>query len=451
MKKIFSFAMGLLAMTTLQAANTEVARLTLTGQGGTESSNVTLRVDPAVSTAQTTSFFGATDEIGQVNIYAIEGTATYSAYKKDNLSKLELQIITNRRDAADQHYTLTFNVPTLTDGLTLFDRATGTATPITHNGTYEFDVNTTLHPDFVAGTNYTVKERFYINYVAPAYVIMNGDFADPGNAWAYTSNFTNNGTSFSLDLDLAADTWYHFQLEEGYATAYIAADGSSFDRDNNSHNLPVDGWHSALLLYADVAGTYTFTWYDLTDNLTITFPTPSYAAEVTTNAEGLATFSFGSDLQAVEGGVKLYKGANGGDELTLTQVDYVKANEGVIVYGEPNTTYHFNAETGSSDFSGNELKAASTWEYPHAGKDVFVLSGNMLYLYEGETMKPNKAFLQLVHSGNAPRHIRLVFSQATDVENTQAEVKAVKFVGEDGQILIQRGEEVYNLQGQIVK
>ena len=37
-------------------------------------------------------------------------------------------------------------------------------------------------------------------------------------------------------------------------------------------------------------------------------PAPTYDAEVTTNANGLATFSFASDLVAVEGDVKLYKG-----------------------------------------------------------------------------------------------------------------------------------------------
>ncbi len=188
----------------------------------------------------------------------------------------------------------------------------------------------------------------------------------------------------------------------------------------------------------------------VTDRFVINYvPAPVYAAEVTTNEEGLATFSFSSDLQAVEN-VKLYKGAVGGETLTLTQVDYVKAGEGVIVYGEANTTYHFNAGTCSADFAGNELIASTAWEYPHANKDIFVLNGNMLYLYEGETMKPNKAFLQLAHSNNAPRRISLRFNQEQGIEDVAEEVQAEKFV-ENGQVFIRRGEDVYNLQGQIVK
>ena len=180
-------------------------------------------------------------------------------------------------------------------------------------------------------------------------------------------------------------------------------------------------------------------------------PAPAYAAEVTTNAYGLATFSYNQDLEAVENDVKLYKGDLDGYELALDPVDYVKADEGVIVYGAPNTTYHFAAGTGTSDFTGNELLASTAWQYPHDGKDIYVLSNNLLYLYEGETMKENKAFLRLTHLSGAPRRITMRFNGTQDVENAEVEdAKAVKFV-ENGQVFIRRGEAVYNLQGQMVK
>ena len=173
--------------------------------------------------------------------------------------------------------------------------------------------------------------------------------------------------------------------------------------------------------------------------------------EVTTNANGLATFSFDQNVQPVEA-FKIYKGAVSGENLNLTQVNDVKAGEGVIVYGAANTTYHFNAGTGTSVFDGNELIAASAWEHPHAGFDTYVLSGNALYLYEGDLFPANKAFLKIAQSGSgAPRRISLRFDQATAIDNVAAEnVKAEKVV-ENGQIFIRRGNEVYNLQGQIVK
>ena len=194
---------------------------------------------------------------------------------------------------------------------------------------------------------------------------------------------------------------------------------------------------------------------EINDRFIINYvPAPVYAAEVTTNADGLATFSYASDLEAVEA-VNLYKGDLDGETLVLSQVDYVKGGEGVIVYGAANTTYHFNAGTGTSDFAGNELIASENWDYAsNSGYNIYVLSGNMLYLYEGTAMKPNKAFLKVDQNplaGPAPKRISFRFNEPTGIENTNAVLKAEKFIGEDGQILIKRGNEVFNLQGQIVK
>lgn len=340
MKKIFLIILGFVAMTSLQAANTEVARITLSGDGGAESSYVTLRLDPTATEVTTTSYFGVMDEVGQVNIYVPYDNGQWSAYKANNLTNVALTVITNRRDAS---YTLTFNVPTSTDGLTLYDKATGTSTPIVHNGSYPFEVNTTLHPSYVAGTNYTIADRFYINYDATA-----------------------------------------------------------------------------------------------------------FEASVTTNAYGWASFSYDADLTlTLPAGLKIYKGAIAGDVLNLSEMDYVAANEGVIVYGAPNTKYYFAAGSGSSDYSGNSLKPSSAWT-SNTG-NIYVLHDEALYQYTGSDMPANKAYLPLPGgASSAPKHIRMVIAGTTAVDNVEAEsVKAEKFV-EDGQVYIRRGNEVFNLQGQKV-
>ena len=172
---------------------------------------------------------------------------------------------------------------------------------------------------------------------------------------------------------------------------------------------------------------------------------------VTTNAAGWATFSYNQDLVPVNATAQtLYKGAINGDVLALDPVDYVKAGEGVIVYGAPSTTYYFAAGNGAADFSGNDLKATST--YSSSMENVFVLKGDAFLEYIGTTpLKANKAFIQLPAQSGAPARIRMVVNHATGVENAAVEaVKAEKFV-ENGQIYIRRGNEVFNLQGQIVK
>ena len=230
--------------------------------------------------------------------------------------------------------------------------------------------------------------------------------------------FTSNVTETKYHLYISSNFANSYQLYDNVTNQYIALDGS----------------------VTDYAFTATAGRVNVENRFSIYAPAPTYETSVTTNAKGLATFSYDSDLQAVENDVKLYKGDLNGNELVLSGVNYVKANEGVIVYGAANTTYHFNVGTGTSDFTGNELLPASAWDYEaQDGYSIYVLSGNMLYLYEGDQMKPNKAFLKVQNpiSGNAPARISMRFNGTQDVEN--------------GQVFIRRGNEVYNLQGQIVK
>lgn len=297
-------------------------------------------------------------------------------------------------------------------------------------------------------------------------------------------------SSYSAGYDNGYDAPCNINLAEAlpktlYMYSYIGANTYSTIATNNLDGLSVDFITNlvddeytmtfevftlvaprTLDIYDMTSGTrteisasesYTFTaakgHNEIKDRFVINYVAPSYVTTVETNAYGLATFSYNQNLVAVESEVKLYKGAINGEYLDLTTMNYVKADEGVIVYGEANTTYHFAAGTGTSDFSDNELVAASAWTYPYANKDVYVLSGNMLHLYEGDVMKPNKAFLLLAKSSAnpAPKHISMRFKTATGVENVQGEdTQCTKFI-ENGQVFIRRGNEVYNLQGQIVK
>ena len=79
------------------------------------------------------------------------------------------------------------------------------------------------------------------------------------------------------------------------------------------------------------------------------------------------------------------------------------------------------------------------------------VTGIGFYLYEGAKLAANKAYV--TPSGNAPRRLRFVFTDgqsATALDNVKAPVKAEKFL-DNGQIYIRRGNEVFNLQGQLVK
>ena len=228
MKKVFLILIAVVAMVSVQAANTEVARLTLTGQGSVAASYITLRVDPAVLTPETSSYYENTELPDNVNIYVKVGGDKFSAYKFNDLTNLAVAFVTNRTAAGNQHYTITFNVPTSTEGLKLKDLRTGTVTDIVNAGTYEFDVNTTTDPGYVAGTNYVIEDRFVINYVVPDFEICFRDNELQITANPYAENVVvkdENGTKVvdvapvtpyqAIDLSAQAAGRYTVELADG--------------------------------------------------------------------------------------------------------------------------------------------------------------------------------------------------------------------------------------------
>ena len=259
----------------------------------------------------------------------------------------------------------------------------------------------------------------------------------------YSTIATNNLDGLSVDfITNLLDDEYTMTFE-----VFTLAPGRTldiYDLDKNQRTV------------IDPSESYTFTatkgHNEIKDRFIINYVAPSYVTSVTTNAYGYASFSYTEDLELATAGAKLYTGTISGETLNMTEVDYVKAGEGVIVYGAPNTTYNFAVGNGAADFTGNDLKATST--YNTSMKNVYVLKGNAFLEYVGtNALAANKAFIQLPAAGpnNAPKRITMRFNGTTAVDNVEAEsVKAEKFV-EDGQVYIRRGNEVYNLQGQLVK
>ena len=171
---------------------------------------------------------------------------------------------------------------------------------------------------------------------------------------------------------------------------------------------------------------------------------------VTTNAYGYASYSNTLDL-VTPAGLTAYTGTVSGEVLDMTEVDYVKAGEGVILKGEANKTYLLTAGTGSSVYGANALIASANWTA--ATEDAYFLVGNEFKKYTGtEAVPAGKAYLIYTAGGAnpAPRRIVMRFNTTTAVENVEAVEKGVKFM-ENGQIFIRRGENVYNAQGQMVK
>ena len=184
------------------------------------------------------------------------------------------------------------------------------------------------------------------------------------------------------------------------------------------------------------------------------------------DAGGFASFSAPINLYKKSGSANftINVGAFANDVLTLTPVNYVEAGQGVILTGANLTKCEFTT-TGTADNSydgkANDLKPSTRWESQTDKDHIYCLrkvgeDPTMFYKYIGAEMPANKAYLDLSNVGGnyAPQRIRMIVAQEEQTEAVErveaARVKAVKFV-ENGEILIRRGENVYNLQGQIVK
>ena len=462
---VVALAMSVMAM----ATETAYVQIKLTGESGgassvflTEDNTHTNAFEPGVDTEKMMSQSNSKS----VLMYGFVGSTPCEDVVAANLDGLVLGFTTNQ---LDQNYTLTFIGYEGSKTLTLYDRVEKASTVIASNGTYNFSV-TAAQVGRVA-----INDRFVINYVAPTYVYMNGDFDNPGGDWtSWPGSFTNNGTSYSQELTLAADKWYHFKLMEQFGDdTYTAADGSSFDRDNNSHNLYVNDFTSALLLYTDVAGTYTFTWNDLTDNLTISFPAAPTCTEVRTGLQVDRYYTICLD--------KAVTAANGASFWNLIHrgegVAYLEEAELPLAAGRP---YIFQAEATELcvEYSGDAvaagaygalvgtlaamdqtaLDAAATT----ASSDIYLLFDNTLWLANGQSgnnLPAYRAYIvynELIPENPVPapgRRVRAIPMQGkttTGVENINATETPVKTVI-DGKMYILRGEHLFDATGRMVK
>lgn len=182
--------------------------------------------------------------------------------------------------------------------------------------------------------------------------------------------------------------------------------------------------------------------------------------KVTTNEDGWASFANKVALAPL-GGLKAYyaeyDAAN--TAVDLHETDMIPAAEGVFLYGNAQTEYSLtpNVSGLSASAEQNDLVGCVSYTDVSGVSDAIYCLRNVggataLYEYTGANIPAGKAYLPVTVGGAnpAPKHITLRFSDTQAINNVEAEVKAEKFV-QDGEIFIRRGNEVFNLQGQIVK
>ena len=278
-----------------------------------------------------------------------------------------------------------------------------------------------------------------------AYTVLNGE--------NYEKLFLQDMENTALVVKTYESTSLSFELKANYGTITLydklTGDTKTVDKAGVA-GLETDTYNCTVETNATIEGRF-FLFYNA-----------AHFYKVTTNAYGFCSFASSEDVEFL-GGLKAYKGDFNPAtyELTLTEVGTkVPAGNGVILWNANETaeTFYYNVgvDASAADVTGNDfVGAVAAKPVADISADaIYCLHGNELMKYVGtEDIPAGKAYLPVSASSSAPQRIRMVFhetEQTEAVSNVEATVKAVKFV-ENGQIYIRRGNEVFNLQGQIVK
>ena len=273
-------------------------------------------------------------------------------------------------------------------------------------------------------------------------------------AYVGTQECANIATNNLAGMALCFNT---NNIDQNYRITFELASGRSvvlYDLVANTQTTITQGQYYDFTVDASLVGRKA-----ITDRFFLDID-PADFHSVTTNDYGFCSFASATAV-TLPTGLKAYKGDFNIDDysIALTYIgQVVPANEGVILWTPNQVAQTFNYTIGGSApvVSDNDFVGAVA-ATPVAGISadaIYCLNGNALKQYVGtDDIPAGKAYLPVTVSGPspAPKHISMRFNGTTAVENVEVEaVKAEKFI-ENGQIFIRRGNEVFNLQGQIVK
>ena len=330
--------------------------------------------------------------------------------------------------------------------------------------------------------NFVVSDNAEVFATADTYVPAepNGDGYTGGMGCAIIQD-SKNGYAGGMTLVVTGDATLESNAAGGYAIQEIKTDASQSKTENitisggtinGNVNMTGEVQEQVVLNGTITGGTFSTDISEYLDPTKGALEQTANGYEVVEgciaalNGNGLATFSSPGYNVVLPAGVTAWIATGGmtNDALNLTKVaeagGILPQNAGLILYSETEASVNlslYKSTAAAVDVTGNLLKPATEWAAAYVG-NAYILHDGELWLYTGTAFKAGKAFLPLSAIptlGGAPKRVSMIFNQTetpTAVENVETQnVKAVKFVGEDGQLYIRRGEAVYTVQGQVVK
>ncbi len=279
---------------------------------------------------------------------------------------------------------------------------------------------------------------------------------------------TIGATAYDEELTLASGTWYKFliratKIDAVNNTATIYVKITSYDGNTTLLEKVVENLNTSAignlrgLCWNSPRGASRLNL----DDVVLTNKVVTSVSKTITSA-GWATLytPYALNFSGVEG-LTAYTATCSENMVTLTPVDNVPANTGVVLKGAANT-YSIPVIASSSTAQGH-LKGSATeataWN-AYNGYTLYVLTS----VDEGTNVQFNpvvsgsiaagKAFLKVSGGASSAHAMNVVFADdVTGINEAKAEVKAAK-VGkfiEDGKLIIFKQGMKFNANGQLVK
>ena len=270
---------------------------------------------------------------------------------------------------------------------------------------------------------------------ATATIITKDKVAHPGTLKFYVSKESNNTTACSWTVSVSdGSTW----TQVGDAQSASSMDKEAWVEISRD-----------LSKYSDVYVRISYgsnTAIRAIDDITLT----ETSVDVTIPESKYLSFCYGSKLDFTDTDVKAYKASvnNTTGKVTLTKVDVVPANEGVVLHCATPGNYTIPVTTAdASDVTGNQMVGVLTrtqvlWN-PSANVYNYILQQGEFNKATDGYLKANRAYLSTSYdvSASGARALQIVFNEEStttgvaDVRSKMADVRG----------------DIYNLNGQKVQ
>ena len=353
------------------------------------------------------------------------------------------------------------------DGDVVGTQTIHTPTTGVHAGGSVVDVNLVFKAP--AAGNYKVKLKNGSIDADNAIVISNLDLRRPSNVYAVAGNNTDifpDGWNITAEMD-------YLTLNEGkytmtYADKTLDKQTIEFKvvKKDRVESTEAAAWYPAnnVSISIPVKGIYdiTITFDGNESDPTVTGVAAKTAEAVTIGEKGWATTVTNSALDFSASEVEAYTATVANNKVTLTKVNDVQAETGLVLKGAKEAKTYYIPVIASSETEKGSLLFSSTLTYDiwqptdgtvntFYGLTVNTQDEAQFVKISGGTIPAQKAFLLVNTPSTGARELKVVFAdETTGINAVIAEQSAEGIYNMNGQRVIAPGKGLYIMNGKKV-